>query len=189
MRVLNSIKEKDVFDYSTVLQKEKDVLLNKNSKDKVCTIQDLYDMTVLNNDINIDLAADLIYNAKSLKIIADSSKDIFELFANFSKDIKLLGINCAELYSMGNNVILEKNDTVLVFYNNQKGELYRSFLWQCLKKKLKIINISSKKIEKFENKKTITNLYYLSCSQLNKVMCIEILIKCVYLGLLTKFKS
>ena len=188
MNVLNNIKEKFVFDCSTVLQKEKNILLNKNSRDKIFTLQDLYDMTALNNDINIDLAADLIYNSKNLKIIVESRKEIFELFVEFSKSIKLLGINCAELYEMKNNVDLKNTDVALIFFNDQESELYCNFLRQCLKEKSKIINILSEKIDKVENKKTITNLYYLGCTQLDKVMCIDILLKCIYLGLLTKFK-
>lgn len=188
MNVLNSIKEKDVFDCSTFLQKKENILLNKSSRDLFFKLQDLYDMTVLNNDINIDLAADLIYNSKNLKIIVESSKEIFELFIEFFKSIKLLGVNCVELYEMKNNVNLKNTDVALIFYNGQESELYHNFLDQVLKGKFKIINILSEKTDKIESKKTVTNLYYLSCAQLDKVMCVEILLKCIYLGLLTKFK-
>lgn len=186
---LSVTKEKNIIDCSQAFLEKSGSIneINKTFPYKVCTIQDLYDTTSLKNGVNIDLAASLIYKSKNMRIILPHNKDFENLFTQFCDSLKRLGIY-AKILSLENDIELEKIDIVLVLNSDLNFEYYKNLLNDRSTKKLKIINVLS---EKDRNKKDIfgINLYHLDSFNLDKNLCIEILLNSLYFGLLVKFNK
>lgn len=186
---LSVTKEKNIIDCNQIFLKKNGFVnkINKIIPYKVCTIQDLYDMTSLKNGVNIDLVADLIYKSRNIKIILPNSKDLENLFSQFCESLKPLSID-SKIFSLEKNIELEENDVILVLNSNLSCKYYKNFLDECSTKNLKVINVLS---EKDRNKKDIfgINLYHLDSFNLDKNLCIEILLNSLYFGFLVKFNK
>lgn len=183
---LSVTKEKNIIDCSQIFLEKSGSIneINKIFPYKVCTIQDLYDMTSLKNGINIDLAADLIYKSKNIKIIISENKEFENLSVQLCESLKLLSIN-AKMFDLEDKIELEKSDVVLVLNSDLNCECYKNFFNEYSTKNLKIINVLS---EKDRNQKDIfgINLYHLDGFNFDKTLCIEILLKSINLGILAK---
>lgn len=182
---LSGTKEKNVINCSSIFFKKQSSIseINKSFPYKVCTIQDLYDATSLKNGTNIDLAANLICKAQNIKIVLSENKNFENLSVQFCKSIKLLGLN-AELCNSNDEFAFGKNNTVLLFFDLNR-ENYKCFFNKSSIKGLKIINVLSEKCKNKENNFKL-NLYHLDWFNFEKALCVEILLKSVYLGVLAK---
>lgn len=186
---LSFIKEKNIIDCRSIfLEKSKSInKINKTFSYTVCTIQDLYDITSLKNGVNIDFAAQLIFNSKNIKIISHLNKKNKNLLENVCKSFKLIGIN-ANSYDFNDEFELKNDDIILMLSSDLKNENYKKFLIECVSKKIKIIKISSEK-NKIQDCMPKINLYHLDCAEFDKLLCLEVLLQCVYLGILAKYNA
>ena len=112
------------------------------------------------------------------------SKEFENLSLQLCEWLKLLGIN-AKMFDLENDIELEKSDVVLALSSDLNCECYKNFFNEYSTKNLKIINVLS---EKDRNQKDIfgINLYHLDGFNFDKTLCIEILLKSIYLGILAK---
>ena len=62
------MRKKNIIEYKTILLEKSNSIddFHRIFPCTVCSIQDLYDVTSLKTNINIDLAADMIYNLKRI---------------------------------------------------------------------------------------------------------------------------
>lgn len=166
---------------------EKEISLNKNENAKenaptykIYSLQDLYDLTSVKNGDNIDLAASLIYNAKKVTIIIDKkNEDIRNLLVEIAKSFEALGINVL-IFDDENISKLEKNDVVIKI--NLSGNVDDKLFNRGLD--LKIINIYLDKSS--DHAGHGVNLYGLNLKNIDRLLSVEVLLKCVYLGVLAK---
>ena len=188
---LSATKEKNIINCSKLfLEKNSSISINEINKIfpcKVCTIQDLYDVTSLKNGINIDLAADLMYKSKNIKIVLPENKNFENLSVQLCESLRLFGLN-AEVCELKDGFALEDNDTVLILDSTLSKENYKNFLNKSSIKGLKIINILSEKCKNQENNFEIT-LYYLDDFNFDKTLCVEILLKSIYLGIMARYSA
>ncbi len=171
---------------SSLAEKEISLNENENAKEnsptyKIYSLQDLYDLTSVKNGDNIDLAASLIYNAKKVTIIiAGKNEDnIRNLLAEIAKSFEALGINVL-IFDNEDISKLEKNDVVIKINlsDNVDDKLFNRGL------DLKIINIYLDKSS--DHVGHGVNLYGLNLKNINRLLSVEVLLKCVYLGVLAK---
>lgn len=170
---------------SSLAEKEISLNENENKKEnaptyKIYSLQDLYDLTSVKNGDNIDLAASLIYNAKKVTIIIDKkNEDIRNLLAEIAKSFEALGINVL-IFDDENISKLEKNDIVIKINLNSDvdDKLFNLGL------DLKIINIYLDKSS--DHAGHGVNLYGLNLKNIDRLLSVEVLLKCVYLGVLAK---
>lgn len=166
---------------------EKEISLNENENVKknaptykIYSLQDLYDLTSVKNGDNIDLAASLIYNAKKVTIIMDkNNEDIKNLLVEIAKSFEALGINVL-IFDHENISKLEKNDVVIKI--NLSGNVDNKLFNKGLD--LKIINIYLDKSS--DHAGHGVNLYGLNLKNIDRLLSVEVLLKCVYLGVLAK---
>ncbi len=164
---------------------EKEISLNENEKEnaptyKIYSLQDLYDLTGVKNGDNIDLAASLIYNAKKVTIIMDKkNEDIRNLLVEIAKSFEALGINVL-IFDDENISKLGKNDVVIKINlrRNVDNKLFNRGL------DLKIINVYLDKSR--DHAGHGVNLYSLNLKNIDRLLSVEVLLKCVYLGVLAK---
>lgn len=180
------MRKKNIIEYKTILLEKSNSIddFHRIFPCTVCSIQDLYDVTSLKNNINIDLAADLIYNLKRIKIFLSTDDNIKTLFVNIFASLEFFGLK-VDLYDLNADFCLEKNDSVIILSADIEDEIYKNFLKNCIEKEVNVVNILPEKINMMENKCGL-NLFYLSCKQFDEFLCIEILLRCLYLGVLTK---
>lgn len=164
---------------------EKEISLNENKKEntptyKIYSLQDLYDLTSVKNGDNVDLAASLIYNAKKVTIIVDKkNEDIRNLLVEIAKSFEALGINVL-IFDNEDISKLEKNDVVIKINlsDNVNYKLFNQGL------DLKIINVYLDKSS--DHAGHGVNLYSLNLKNIDRLLSVEVLLKCVYLGVLAK---
>lgn len=181
---LNRMEEKIAVNCASGLV-EKEIFLDKNGKKdsptyKIYSLQNLYDLTSIKNGNNIDLAANLIYNAKKVSLIVNKKdENIKNLIVEIAKSFEPLGISVL-IFDDASISKLEKNDVVikLNLKSNAKDKLSIS------ERDLKTINIYLKKSGNC-NERGI-NLYGLKLKNIDPLLSIEVLLKCVYLGVLSK---
>lgn len=164
---------------------EKEISLNENAREnaptyKIYSLQDLYDLTSLKNGDNIDLAASLIYNVKKVTIVIDKkNEDIRNLLVEIAKSFEALRINVL-IFDDKDISKLEKNDVIikLNLSDNVDDKLFNKGL------DLKVINIYLDKSS--EHTGYDVNLYSLNLKNIDRLLSVEVLLKCVYLGVLAK---
>lgn len=164
---------------------EKEISLNENEKEnaptyKIYSLQDLYDLTGVKNGDNIDLAASLIYNAKKVTIIMDKkNEDIKNLLVEIAKSFEALGINVL-IFDDENISKLGKNDVVIKINlrRNVDKKLFNRGL------DLKIISVYLDKSS--DHAGHGVNLYSLNLKNIDRLLSVEVLLKCMYLGVLAK---
>lgn len=164
---------------------EKENSLNENEKEipptyKIYSLQDLYDLTSIKNGDNIDLAASLIYNTKKVNfLINKKDENIKTLIIEVAKSFETLGIS-ALIFDCASISKLEKNAVIIKL--NLKSNVNDKL--SLIERDLKIINIYLKKPGNC-NERGI-NLYGLNLKNIDPLLSIEVLLKCVYLGVLSK---
>lgn len=164
---------------------EKEIFLDKNEKKdsptyKIYSLQNLYDLTSIKNSDNIDLAANLIYNAKKVSLLINKKNEsIKNLVVEIAKFFETLEISVL-IFDDTNISKLEKN-TVIIKLNLKKNVKNKLSISE---KNLKIININLYKSSNC-NERGI-NLYGLKLKNIDPLLSIEVLLKCVYLGVLSK---
>ena len=169
---LSGTREKNIINCGSVLLQENNSIneINKVFPYTICTVQDLYDVTSLKNGINIDLAAELICDTKNVKIITSKDEKVNALLAAMCESLKILGIQ-ADLCS---NITDIKEVAVFLLTEDLQEKCYEY---------LKVINILPEKKKKNENISEI-QLYHIDCTHFGRLMCLEILLNCLYLGVL-----
>lgn len=183
---LSSTKEKNIVNCGSVFLKKQFSIneINKSFPYEVCTIQDLYDATNLKNGTNIDLAADLINKTENIKIVLTENSEFKDLSIKFCESLRALGLN-AERCNLKEGIILENSNVLMMLDFDLRCKYLKKFFNKSTNKSVKIINILSEKHENEKNDAEL-NLYHLDWFNFSKALCVEILLKSVYLGILTK---
>ncbi len=181
---LNRMREKIAANYVFGLI-EKENSLNENKKEdapsyKIYSLQDLYDLTSIKNGNNIDLAASLIYNTKKVSLLINKKdKNIKNLIVEIAKSFELLGIRVL-IFDDTSISKLEKNAVIikLNLKSNVNDKLSIS------ERDLGLINIYLDKNSNCDG--YCVNLYGLNLKNIDLLLSIEVLLKCIYLGVLAK---